>query len=216
MVDERIIERIKKCLALAGNNPNEAEATAAALQAQKLMAKYNVELADIEDEIVKEEIKIASADVGTGMAWKFQLAGIIANNFKCRTFSYGTKIIAFYGHETDSLIAKEVFTFLLKRGHNLALSERAKVRKSTGSGDGVYNSFVLGFLAGVREKLEAQSTALLIVVPQEVKEGFDDFIKGAKSRSTKNLKDDNFNYSAYKNGQAEGRSAMGNRELESK
>lgn len=46
-MEERIIEKIRKCLVLANNNPSEEEAKAAALQAQKLLAKYNISMADV-------------------------------------------------------------------------------------------------------------------------------------------------------------------------
>lgn len=41
---EKILNKIKNLLDLANNNPNENEAIAAALKAQELMAKYNIEL----------------------------------------------------------------------------------------------------------------------------------------------------------------------------
>ena len=41
---ERILEKIRRALALAGDNPNEHEALAAALKAQELMAKYNIDI----------------------------------------------------------------------------------------------------------------------------------------------------------------------------
>ena len=49
MKEQKIIETIKKCLALASNNPSEEEARAAALKAQQLLAKYNIALADVEE-----------------------------------------------------------------------------------------------------------------------------------------------------------------------
>ena len=39
---EHMINKVKKMLALAENNPSQEEAIAAALQAQKIMAKYNI------------------------------------------------------------------------------------------------------------------------------------------------------------------------------
>ena len=43
---ERVLEKVKKLLALAGNNPSEAEAQAAALRAQELIARYNLSITD--------------------------------------------------------------------------------------------------------------------------------------------------------------------------
>ena len=53
---EKILEKIEKLLALAGNNPSEKEAISAALKAQELMAKYNIELADLEGKSLEQNI----------------------------------------------------------------------------------------------------------------------------------------------------------------
>ena len=59
MTDKNIISKIEKLLALAGNNPSEAEAQAAMLKAQKLMAEHNLDLAQFKDkpQEKKEAIK---------------------------------------------------------------------------------------------------------------------------------------------------------------
>jgi len=44
----KIIEKIQKLLALAGNNSNEAEAAAAAAKAQEMLETYNLDMAEIE------------------------------------------------------------------------------------------------------------------------------------------------------------------------
>jgi hypothetical protein len=46
-VSEKIIERIKKLLALANNNPNEAEAQSAAAKAQEMLEQHNLDVAAI-------------------------------------------------------------------------------------------------------------------------------------------------------------------------
>lgn len=45
---EKITERVRKLFALAAKNSNEAEATAAAVKAQELLAAYNLDLATVE------------------------------------------------------------------------------------------------------------------------------------------------------------------------
>ena len=59
---EKIIEKIKKALALANNNKNPNEAQAAMLMAQKMMAKYHIEMQEIEEseesEIQENELDI--------------------------------------------------------------------------------------------------------------------------------------------------------------
>ena len=53
---EKMIEKIKKMMALAENNPSEEEALSAALQAHKLMMKYNIHESEVTLEEVKEDI----------------------------------------------------------------------------------------------------------------------------------------------------------------
>jgi hypothetical protein len=47
-LDSSIVDKIKKLLALAGNNPNEAEATSALAKAQELLARYNLSMAQLD------------------------------------------------------------------------------------------------------------------------------------------------------------------------
>lgn len=54
-VDESVLKKIRNLLALAGNNPNENEAHAAACKAQELLAKYHLSMSDIKEE--KSEAK---------------------------------------------------------------------------------------------------------------------------------------------------------------
>ena len=69
---EKVIRRITKLLALADleHNPSENEAISASLAAQKLLAKYNLSMADVTGEKREEEIEQVIADVGTGNKWK--------------------------------------------------------------------------------------------------------------------------------------------------
>lgn len=211
---EKVIDKIRKCLTLAGNNPSQEEAASAMLMAQRLMAKHGMTIADIDTEFVEtEEIKIVKEEVGTGSAWKVRLALIIAENFRCKTFSYGRSTIAFYGYETDAEAAREVFKMLFKLGHKLGLRARTDRTKRGLSGDGIYNSFVLGFCEGIKSKLDEQSVALMIVMAPEVETEYKEFIKGAKSsRTSLNVKN-GLNQSAYNTGIVEGRNAMGRKAL---
>lgn len=49
-MEDKIIKKIEKLFALAGNNPNEKEAEAALLKAQKLMAEYGIEQSQLTGE----------------------------------------------------------------------------------------------------------------------------------------------------------------------
>lgn len=172
---ERIIDKVLKVLELSKNNPNPEEAKAAALKAQALMAEYHIEVDDLESiTSTVEEITETRSYTGTGLKWKYKLASIIARNFRCRVYYSGKRFCVFYGYKTDTEIARSVFEQLLKIGHKLGLKERARVKKDGFQTDGIYNSYVLGFCKGVDQALSVQCTALMLVVPKEVNEQYEE------------------------------------------
>ena len=178
---EKILKKIENLLALAGNNPSENEAIAAALKAQELMAKYNIELADIEGEKPKnnitEETYTPKANCHYVRKWRYKLAQIIAKNFCCKTYCINRDTVVFYGYEKDAKIAVEVFKFLFETGNNRYYLKCKKEGKNT---KGVLNTYLVGFCDGIKEVLDKQCTALMIVVPKEVEEAYAERSKGFK------------------------------------
>lgn len=212
---EKILNKIKNLLDLANNNPNENEAIAAALKAQELMAKYNIELDQLDDkketrEIV-EEVYYQS-DKHEMRKWKIGLAGIIAQNFRCKTYFLGKKDVVFYGYKEDAKIALNVFTYLYEIGNKFAVRYYNKCKKEGKETRGVMNTYLAGFRDGVAEVLEKQCTALMIVTPKEVTESFEEMTKDWKTtKSTLRLSGDT---SAYSNGKSDGRDMATARNIE--
>lgn len=224
-MNEKIVEKIKKCLELANNNPSAEEAKSAALMAQKLLAKYNISIEDIEDIGTTEEIEespIWFKDLvtwGVVRGWKYQLAEIVAGNFRCKHFFYGKAAVAFYGHKTDVQVAKQVYTFLYQNGDKLAnklvykMIRDAKKAGAKSNTSGVYNSFVKGYMTGLREALGEQCTALMIVVPEDVKEAYTERSKSFKSMNA-GMRNNGMDSEAYNRGVVAGKTAMANRAIE--
>lgn len=82
MAEERILNKIKKCLALS-KSPNEHEAAAALRQAQKLMAAYGVTpegLAEFE----AKEARAKAASWSKPPMWEYYLADTVASAFGCK------------------------------------------------------------------------------------------------------------------------------------
>lgn len=212
---EKIMNKIKNLLDLANNNPNENEAIAAALKAQELMAKYNIELEQLDDKKENREIvKMIYEDDGkhTMKKWKYGLGAIIAKNFRCKMYLLDRSNLVFYGYKEDATIALQVFTYLYEIGNKFAFREYYKIKKAGHSTKGVMNTYLVGFREGIRTHLEKQCTALMLVTPREITENYQKMMMGAKTVVHKlNVKHDS---KLYKKGIADGRAVASARELE--
>jgi len=213
---EKILNKIKNLLDLANNNPNENEAIAAALKAQELMAKYNIELDQLEDkketrEIVREVYRQSGKHEMS--KWRLGLAYIIAKNFRCKTYFIGRQNdVVFYGFKEDAKIALQVFTFLYETGNKFAVRYWNKCKKEGKETRGVMNTYLVGFRDGVAEVLEKQCTALMIVTPKEVTESYNEMSKGWKIANTALSISGDTN--AYSSGKSDGRDMATARSIE--
>jgi hypothetical protein len=180
---ERIIDKIRKVLELSKNNPSQEEAKSAALTAQKLMAQYHISMEDVEDMGNVEDIDEVCINVPKGSKWKYFLANVISRNFRCKHYWYGKMEVAFYGYKTDAEIAAKTFEYLFETGNRLANNYYNRARRDalqwegTFYGKGIKNNFLSGYINGIKESLERQCTALMIVVPKEVNEGYEEKTK---------------------------------------
>lgn len=204
---ETIIKKINKLLALSDTDKNnsEQEAISASLKVQKLLAKYNLSLADVTGERQEEEVEQSIADVGIGKKWKFILAQAVASNFAFKHFFVGREQIVFYGYKADIVSARRVFVYLFRVGDRLANQYAKEYRNKHGVADGIYNSFCRGFVAGVKKELDKQCTALAIVVQPKVQESWEAF---SKDFGTLNANLNGNNYEAYAEGEIEGKRAL--------
>lgn len=213
---EKMLDKIRKMLALAQDNPSMEEGLAAALHAQKLMAKYNIHQEEVELEEVKDQISSIFTHQNHKLAlmgWRKHLGAIVAKNFRCKCYIAGQDVV-FRGYTQDANIALDVYMALYTIGNKLAKAEETKARKTTGSAKGVYNSFALGYLRGIEEGFGEQCTALMIIVPKEVEEEYAEFSKNfgkSKGMQTHNLDAD-----IYNKGKVEGKSAVKARAVEKK
>lgn len=211
---EKMIEKIKKMLSLAENNPSEEEALSAALQAHKLMAKYNINEEDVSLEEIKDEITSVFSQQKHGchlMAWRKQLAGVVAKAFRCKAYVSGQDVV-FRGYKDDAQLALEVYLMLYTVGDKLGSKAYSDQLEETGSGKGAYNSMTIGFLHGVSDALNAQCTALMVVTPKEVEEDWESFaagfVKDRKMAATR------INSKLYNEGYSEGKQSVKSRALE--
>lgn len=84
MADDKILDKIKKCLALAkSSNANEAQT--ALRQARKLMEMHKIEVADVQASMVNEASRFISAKPP---AWAWKLGHVCAGAFGCAVIGF--------------------------------------------------------------------------------------------------------------------------------
>jgi hypothetical protein len=86
--NEKIIDLVRRCLALA-KSANEHEAAAAAAKAQELLLKYNLNMAEVERDTNAEGIGRVDAKRANMFAWSDLLMGGIAKGNLCRIVLVG-------------------------------------------------------------------------------------------------------------------------------
>ena len=113
-INKKMIERIKKLLALS-ESPNESEAESAALKASELLLKHNLHLTDIQE--YDGEIKEQIAEAGKRrQRWKTELLVSVAELNFCKVFNLRTPTIKYetfiVGQEHNIIITKEMYEYL--------------------------------------------------------------------------------------------------------
>ena len=214
MENSKIVETIKKLFELSKNNPSQEEAKSAALKAQEMLAKHNIDIAEVENlsaDKEVEEITEECVDV-PAKKWKYTLAHAVADNFRVKFFMNGKNRFIFYGHKTDVAIAIETFKYLFDVGNKLGMKLYREMKATRGYADNVYNSCVMGFCSGVREALAEQSKALMVILPEDVKEAYNERSRGFKVCHASAPRA--YNGDAFRRGKERGYSAMKRNALE--
>lgn len=183
MNNDNIFIKIKKLLEITTDKgATEYEAKTAALMVQKLLAKFNLSIDVVNSFNDEKEIIEDIVDGDKGYLWAKQLAAVVAPNYFCKSFLVCNKIV-FYGYKEHISVAKEIFKFLFNTGDKLALELCREYTKKQGHSRDVYNSFVFGYVQGIKEALNEQCVALAIVVPTKVVEEYNKLnLSKAKTR----------------------------------
>lgn len=202
---------VRKLFAKAASTHSEHEAEAAILKAQELMAKYGIQDAGEENDI--KYITLTCKHTGN-RSFRRPLAKIIADNFRVKNYLRDMQV-TFFGRENDVLIAKEAFeytySFICRESSRICRKMRENLQDTTG----VVNSYSMGFCQGLKEKLDAQSVALMVVTPSDVTEKFEELSKDfGRSKYTVSMA--GFSHSVYERGRKDGRDALERRRLEGK
>ena len=210
-MNNKVIEKIKKLLATANDKgATENEAQVALLKAQELMAKYDVEVEYSDEETIEYSRETCVHRYNAG--YRVPLCQVIAKNFRCQVMMVNNSVV-FFGRANDAKVAKEVFEyayeFAMKEGNRL----ENKAYKEKGTAKGVHSSYTFGFVAGLKEALDAQCTALMIVTPQDVKDKFAEITADSRAYRGGARATNNIDHDAYMSGKQDGRTVMNGRRI---
>lgn len=214
MTREQVLDKVKKLLALGNldTNNSEEEAKAAMLKAQKLLKEYDLSIEEVDEQQANEyATEVCEHKYDSG--YRIPLSQILSKNFRCMNFLTGKKI-TFMGHPVDVKICKETFeyaySFIFKKSwqeynRKYALGQTTK---------GVVNSYAYGFIDGLKEALDQQCTALMLVVPEDVKSEFEKMSEDWKTK--KATKSEVNDLETYLEGKKDGKEFMSQKKVEKK
>lgn len=171
-MNTNIISKIEALLSkTTQNGATENEAQEAMLMAQKLMAKYNIDLKEVGQEKTPKVQEVWTKG-GQNCSWKRALGQIIAKNFRCRMMVGKTWGLVFIGLEEDTEICIKVFNFAADTLDKNMKKLRKQYRKQGLPTDGISGDYCDGFLAGLnakfKEQVEKNDWGLVLVTDQAV------------------------------------------------
>lgn len=159
MPDDKILDRIKKLLALA-ESPNEAEAASAAEKANAMLAQYRITMADLpSNEQPDAPIGTTQDESTSSSPWIRGLWGATAKlNFCAYLYSSGSHRTYHYiiGDEASSVATQSMATYLTQTVNRLA----RKARKEQGETSKFERSFKKGAAASLINRLNARTAEL--------------------------------------------------------
>lgn len=156
---KKVIERIKKCLALAqSDNPNEA--ATAMRQAQKLMREYNLTESSLHTSNVTENKIKFGKGARQAPEWMNKLAGACAFAFDCQVIFqanrfFNEKYVNYIGLGEAPKMAEYCYEVLARQLEHARKEYCKKLKAELGYIDRVAtNNFALGWVIAIRSKLE--------------------------------------------------------------
>lgn len=181
MTNDKILDKISNLMKRA-KEKDDAEGQASILLAQKLMTKHNISVSQVQIHESKSEVNESRVEFGRMIWWYAELAATIASHFRCSCMKQGSSVI-FVGLDEDAEIATAVYQGAIDH-------IKYRRRQMSWASKDEKNSYIVGFMCGLDEKLEAQkatmiqeseSTALVLQTPVEVK----DYVKNNTTSSYK-------------------------------
>lgn len=180
---DEIIRKIQKLKKINPNNANEHEVAIAASQVNKLLAKYQLEMADIAEEKVGEGIEVFEYGGGRQKkTWLAQLIFNIAHAYDCRMViqkNWDSCHYEIMGHKSDIECVMYLVDILKDKLRKMGKAEGKKRGLSGNELTGYVNGYVMGASKTIRERIVAdkqhgaiEERGLVVMKSKKVDEQF--------------------------------------------
>ena len=201
------------------NGATEHEAIAAATMAQKLIAKYHVDITELETANDPTDEKVDMHEAPSTRKWEGLLATVVGRNMRCEVVMQTQArrtTVKIIGTETDRLAMVETFNMLREICREGIKRQKAAAKHTYGSAAGIESAYAWGFITGVKNEMERQAMALMLVIPDNVKDYLNDIpnIKTQRTRAPHNV--NRATYEANVAGYTDGAAALGQRKLQNR
>lgn len=210
---ERILDKIKKCLALSKSS-NEHEAEAALRQARKLMDKHKLDMQDVAASGCSEEARDAKCKTRPSV-WMIALASACAQAFGCALITRGGwrpgltsgwdfRFIGVDAAPTLSSYAYEVLLRQLQRARRefVAAQKRVKLATKRRRGDEFANAWVSAVWTKIEDFAGGSDEEAALITAYKAKH-----YPNLKSEPLKRRETHGRDYGAVEAGRRAGRSA---------
>lgn len=198
-MDKRILDKIKKLMALAGSN-NPHEAANALRKAQLLMQQYQLSEADVELSDIAEHSAALVNTSKTQPQWSLNLLAMIQQAFGVTAYfrTYRERRCFFVGYQDRAEIAAYCYAVLARqlksarRDFLASLNKRLKATTKTARADLFCEGWVSGVYQQVRDLVPSEKEQALVAQYMSQKHSGMTSAKGREAKATKRDQDAGF------------------------
>ncbi|MHB1681264.1 MAG: DUF2786 domain-containing protein [Bacilli bacterium] len=159
-----IVEKVRKLLALSGNNQSAEEAQSALAKARELMVKHGIESAALAVAPVEPSVREHAIYEGERILWWVDsLAAILAKAFRCYAWSERQpRRLVVLGAEDDVVIVQDTHRYAVQVVPELVRRYRESRRRSgqwptdRRKAAATENKLIQGFCAGLKDQFHKQ------------------------------------------------------------
>ena len=195
-MDKRILDKIKKLMALAGSN-NHHEAANALRKAQLLMQQYQLSEADVELSDIAEHSAALVNTSKTQPKWSLSLMAMIQQAFGVTAYfsTYRERRCFFVGYQDRAEIAAYCYAVLARqlksarRDFLASLNKRLKATTKTARADLFCEGWVSGVYQQVRDLVPSEKEQALVAQYMSQKHSGMTSAKGREAKATKRDQD---------------------------